>query len=255
MSVKKRSEKNGFTLIEMLGVLAIVAILGGLLAPQFIKHINVSIRDEEAQNLESIGQGIDVYLRENRAWPANLAALSPDYVPISSGQITQNERGFPRYYIVHPDMSSFDNSIGIAPGGLPDARFLVISNLTADANPVINNSNQFDTWWNTDETSTPDLKIFRGHVATLFRLVSLSAVGDGGSYRIDGTTTNSGGNRLASHGNYHIVGTPVELDEANNFSAGNYEFDFTLTSDSGYQFDPDCSAGFQWNILGTSCSL
>ena len=253
-SNEQRATNNGFTLIEMLGVLAVLAILGGLLAPQVVKHLDIAAQDEEVMYLQDIAQGVEVYLRENRSWPANLAALSPDYVPISSAQIAQNERGFPRYYFAHPDMGSFNNATGIAGSDLPDARFLLISNVKADASPTITNGTQFDTWWNTDTTTTPDLKIYRGQVGSLFHLVSVSAVGDGGSYRIDGTATSSGGGRLTSHGNYHLVGTPLELDEADTFSPGNSELDFTLTSDAGYQFDPDCSVGSRWNALGTTCT-
>ena len=92
---KKGAEKNGFTLIEMLGVLAILAILGGLLAPKFIQVINRDMRGAEVQRLQAIAQGIEVSLRENRAWPANLAALSPAYVPFSSTQLTQNDTRLP----------------------------------------------------------------------------------------------------------------------------------------------------------------
>ncbi len=245
---------SGFTLIEMLGVLAVLAILGGLLAPQMVKHIDIVARDKEAMYLEDIAQGVEVYLRENRSWPANLATLSPDYVPISSSQIGTNERGFTRYFFVHPDMGSFSNATGIAGSALPDARFLLISNIGVNANPTITNGTQFDVWWNTDTTTTPDLKIYRGHMGKMFQLLSLSAVGDGGSYRIDGTATSSGGGRLTSHGNYHLVGTPLELDEADTFSAGNAEVNFTLTTDTGFQFDPDCTTGSQWNALGSTCT-
>ena len=150
-------------------------------------------------------------------------------------------------------MGSFNNAMGITGSDLPDARFLLISNLAADANPTITNGAQFDVWWNTDTTTTPDVEIYRGHMGRLFHLVSVSAVGDGGSYRIDGTATNSGGGRLTSYGNYHLVGTPIELDEADTFSNGNSELNFTLTFDAGYQFNPDCYAGSRWNALGSTC--
>ncbi len=254
MNDERRARNCGFTLIEMLGVLAVLAILGGLLAPQVVKQLDISARDKEAMYLQDIAQGVDVYLRENRSWPANLAALSPDYVPIGSAQIGQNERDFPRYYFTHPDMGSFNNATGITGSDLPDARFLLISNLAADAGPTITNGTQFDAWWNTDTTTTPNVKIYRGHMSKMFHLVSVSALGDGGSFRIDGTPTSSGGGRITSQGNYHLVGTPLELDEAGTFSVGNSEVNFTLTSDAGYQFDPECTTGSQWNALGSTCT-
>ena len=250
---KKGAEKNGFTLIEMLGVLAILAILGGLLAPKFIQVINRDMRGAEVQRLQAIAQGIEVSLRENRAWPANLAALSPAYVPFSSTQLTQNDRGFPRYYVVHPTVSGFSNGAGLAATDLDDVRFLLISNLTADASPTITTGAQFDTWWNTDETSTPDLKIYRGNLGHVFHLVSVSGVGAGGSYQIDGTSTNSSGGTLASYSRYHLVGTPGGLDEANTYVTP--ELQWTLTSHAGYLFDPNCAGGNQWQVLGSACAL
>ena len=244
--------ESGFTLIEVIGVLAVMAILAALIAPNVIDHLDRVEQEAEGNNLQAIGRGVETYLRENRAWPANLAALSPGHVPFGSTQLTQNGRGFPRYLAVHPTTSGFSNATGIPESAQPDIRFLVISNVTADANPNISNATEFDTWWNTDETTTPDLKIYRGNVGHLFHLLSVSVVGAGGSYQIDGTTTNSGGGTLASHSAYHLVGTPGGLDTANAY--GTPEVPLAITVNAGYQFNPNCASGPQWNVLGTECS-
>ena len=90
---------------------------------------------------------------------------------------------------------------------------------------------------------------------TLFHLLSISAVGTHGSYRIHGTSTNAGnGGTLAMRATYHLGGTVVELDEDFSFSPGNFAFGFSLVSDAGYQFDPNCTVGTQWHVLGTGCS-
>ena len=108
----------------------------------------------------------------------------------------------------------------------------------------------FNTWWNTDETSNPNLKIYRGTVRHLLYLLSLSVVGSGGSYRIDGKKTGSG--TLPFHGNYHLGGTLVELSEDDVDNKVNISF--ALNGDIGYQFDPTCTAGTQWYSLGSGCS-
>ena len=243
--------EGAFTLIELIGVLAIMAILGALIVPNVISRLDAATRDAEIQNLKAIARGVELSLRENRAWPPTLASLSPEYVPFGSAQITQNERGYPRYYFAHPTTSGFSNATGLAASDLPDTRFLLISDLSQDAAPTITNATEFNAWWNTDETSLPDLKIYRGHVGNWFHLVSLSAEGDGGSYQIDGTSTNSGGGTLSWHSMYHLAGTPVGLDEADTY--GTPEIQFSLASDIGYVFDPDCDAGSQWNPLGRGC--
>jgi len=245
----------GFTLIEVIGVLAVMATLMAIIAPTVLDQIDREEQKIEAKNLEAIGEGIELYLRRNFAWPANLAVLSPDYVPIGNAQLTTNGRGYARYFFVHPTTSAYDNAVGLTSTTLSNARYLLISNVSSDAAPTIADATQFNTWWNTDTTTTPDLMIHRGHVASLFHLVSISAVGTGGSYRIHGTATNAGnGGTLAMRATYHLPGTVIEFDEDFNFSPGNFAFGFSLTSDAGYQFDSTCAAGTKWHVLGTNCS-
>ena len=241
----------GFTLVELIGVLAILAILASFITPNVINQLRSARRDAEDQQLTNIAQGIELFIRQTRSFPANLAALSPDYVAVSLGQLNSNANGFLRYFFVQPNIAGYDNTAGLAPAFLADSRFLLISNLNQNANPTITTDAEFETWWDTDETGTPDLKIHRGQVGDLFHLLSLSADGAGGSYTVDGTAVDSGGGTLAARTTYHISGTPVALDEASTF--GTAETQFTLTMDAGYQFDPDCSAGSQWRVISSGC--
>lgn len=241
----------GFTLVELIGVLAILAILASFITPNVINQLRSTRRDAEDQQLANIAQGIELYIRQTRSLPTNLAALSPDYVPVSSGQLTNNANGFLRYYFMQPNISGYNNATGITPSTLADSRFLLITNLTQNVNPTITTDAEFETWWNTDETGTPDLKIHRGQFGQLLHLLSLSADGVGGSYAVDGTPTNSGGGILASRTTYHITGSTLALDEASTF--GTAETQLTLTTDAGYQFDPDCPSGSQWRVINSGC--
>lgn len=245
---------QGFTLVELIGVMAILAILASFITPNVINQLRSARRDAEDRQLANIAQGIELYLRQNKSFPVNLAVLSPDYVPVSSGQLTNNANGFLRYYFVHPNISGYTNAAGLVPNTLASSRFLLITDLTQNANPSITTEKGFETWWNTDETGTPDLKIHRGHVSHLFHLLSLSADGAGGSYAIDGgTPIDSGGGTLAIHTRYHLTGTTVELDEADPFVPGSAETQFTMTGEAGYQFDPDCTSGSQWRVISSGC--
>ncbi len=241
----------GFTLVEMIGVLAIIAILASFIAPNVLNQLRSARRDAEDHQLANIAQGIELFIRQNRSFPANLPALSPDFVPTSAGQLTNNPNGFLRYFFVQPNIGGYANDVGLAPGSLADSRFLLITNLEQNAAPTITTDTQFETWWNTDETGTPDLKIHRGHVGHLFHLLSLSTDGPGGSYAVDGTFVNAGGGTLAAHIRYHVTGTPVALDEANTF--GTAETQFTMVTEAGYQFDPDCPDGSKWRVISSGC--
>jgi prepilin-type N-terminal cleavage/methylation domain-containing protein len=241
----------GFTLVEMIGVLAIVAILASFIAPNVINQLKAAKRDAEDEQLATIAKGIELYVRQTRSFPVTLTVLSPDYVPIALGQLTTNPNGFLRYFFVQPNMSGFTNATGLLTTALADARFILITHLAQNVNPSIVTDADFETWWNTDETGTPDLKIHRGHVGQLFHLLSLSADGAGGSYAVDGIPTDSGGGTLVPHIRYHLTGTTIGLDEANTFSVP--ETQFTMTAEAGFQFDPDCAAGSKWRIISSGC--
>jgi prepilin-type N-terminal cleavage/methylation domain-containing protein len=249
--VFRLSSPSGFTLVEMIGVLAILAILASFIAPNIIHQLKAAKQAAEDDQLATIAQGVEVFVRQTRAFPSSLVELSPEYVPVALGQLTANANGFLRYYIVHPNISGYTNATGLSTVALADARYLLITHLQRDENPSITNATEFDNWWNTDETGSPDLKIYRGHLAHLFQLLSLSGSGLGGSYAIDGASTDSGGGALAPHIRYHLTGTTIALDEANNFTLP--EMQFPMTTEAGYQFDPDCAAGSKWRIISSGC--
>ena len=243
----------GFVMLAIMGLLVALTIAITILLPNGITSHDLTSTDTERENLHAIAQGTEISLRENRAWPPTLAAHNPGYVPFASTQLSQNDRLFPRYYFAHPTTSTFTNGTGLAESNLIDVRFLLISNRSADAAPTITNASEFETWWNTDESATPDLHIYRGNLASQFHEVRLRGIGDGGSFQIDGTTTNSGGGTLTEYRRYHVAGTPLSLDEADTY--GTPETQFVLTNNVAYQFDPSCSTGSQWQVApGRPCA-
>lgn len=250
---------SGFTIIEVIGVLAVMATLMAILVPNIIDQLDRAVQEAEARNVKAIGQGVELYLTQNLNWPnGSIITLAPEYVPFDRDQTLLNPRGFLRYLRIHPDANPYNNGNGIAPSNLSDFRFMVISDLTQNANPITNNAAQFDNWWDTDDSIVPDLVIYRGTIKPLLSLVSLSAVRSGGapgSFRIDGRATNSFGNSPSSiYGQYHLKGTLVELSETPNFGGGGgVTISFNLTADAGYQWDSNCAAGVKWHALGGAC--
>ncbi len=242
---------NGFTLLELIGILAAMAILAAVLIPNAISRLYQQSLDTEQKHLEHIAKGVEVYFYKNLAFPSTLASLTPDYVPYPTAQLTDNERGYERYYYVHPTMDSFSNPSGLASSDVDDARFLLISNLTQDEAPTITNATQFETWWTTDESATPGLHIYRGNLGDGFYQLTITGEGAGASYQLNGTATNSGGTTLTTHTKHHLIGTPIKFDEADTYATP--EVQFALTTNTAYWFDPNCTVGKQWNPLDPDC--
>ena len=57
---RKKKDNKGFTLVELVIVVAILAILVGLLAPQYTKYVEKSRKTADANNLEEIVKEIKV---------------------------------------------------------------------------------------------------------------------------------------------------------------------------------------------------
>jgi len=243
--------QEGLSLIAVIGVLAVITIGLSLVTPALVQIWDRRHQETERIQLRHITDGIRTYLKQNKAFPPSLIILSPDYVPFPSVPLTQNERGYARYYFVHPNISGFDDAIGLSSSELPDARVLLISNLTRDESPTITNVAEFETWWATDESTTPGLHIHRSNVGFLFHQLTIDQDGNGGSYQVNGTPTNSGGGLLATHSSYHLSGTYIQFDEADAYSSP--EVQFALTTNTSYWFDPLCIVNKRWNPLDPTC--
>ena len=99
-SDERRATSNGFSLLELIGVIAIVAILGAVISPTVINHLKAAERDAEVETLEGVAHAIEIYLRENHAWPPDLVTtLTPDYIPLDTRQLTVNDGGFSSLFL------------------------------------------------------------------------------------------------------------------------------------------------------------
>ncbi|MDH5426797.1 MAG: type II secretion system GspH family protein [Nitrospirota bacterium] len=244
--------QGGFSLIAVIGILAVITIGLSLVSPAFIKNVDRRHQETERLHLQRMADGIQTYLKQNKTFPPSLNSLVPDYVPFSATQLANNAHGFPRYYAVHPTMAGFTNRIGLTPAEVVDTRFLLITNLTQDAAPLITTPAEFETWWTMDETVIPNLHIYRRNVGHLFYSLTITPEGNGASFFISMTpATDSGGGLLPTHSALHLVGTIVGFDEAATYSLPNVQF--VLTTNTAYWFDPFCPTTKQWNPLDPNC--
>ncbi|MEG2232178.1 MAG: prepilin-type N-terminal cleavage/methylation domain-containing protein, partial [Lachnospiraceae bacterium] len=61
MNKKKKRNNRGFSLVELIIVIAIMAVLVGVMAPQFFKYIERSRKSTDVQNVASIVTALQVY--------------------------------------------------------------------------------------------------------------------------------------------------------------------------------------------------
>lgn len=241
----------GLTLIAVIGLLAMISVSLAVFSTSMVRVWDRNNQEDEIRNLHMIAEGIIIYLRQNKAFPNSLTILSPDYVAFSPAQITRNPRGFPRYYLVHPSLGGFQNSTGLAAGELVNARFLLLSDLTRDVAPTATTPTEFETWWSTDDLTSPNLLLHRGNIGNLFYSMSITSTGNGASFSINQVATDSNGALLPAHGGFHLIGTEIGFDEDNSYVTP--DILFALTTNTAYWFDPLCVANKRWNPLAPPC--
>lgn len=126
------STKNaGFTLVELLVVLAIIGLIAGLVGPQVIKHLGGAKTDTAKLQIEDLSAALDLYYLEVGQYPSGnqgLAALveNPGGLPNWNGpylkkkKIPKDPWGYDFHYIYPGQQGAYDIfSYGAdnAPGG------------------------------------------------------------------------------------------------------------------------------------------
>ena len=181
--------EQGFTLLELIGVISVMAILASVLSPSVVQSINRSYATAEEANLETLGDILRQYVRHNRIVPSpainNWTAALASQSEFTAAQIRFNRRNQQRLLLADPRFFTFAEAPfgGYAQtSGLTarptSPRLMLVSSLTGPVPAVANTGAAFDAVWNQAAGATviegPNLKIERIYLGDLFHQVLLT---------------------------------------------------------------------------------
>jgi general secretion pathway protein G len=75
MNARAQARTAGFTLVELLVVLAILGLLVGIAVPQLYKHYARAKEDAAKIQMQSIGTGLDLFLLDVGRYPSDQEGL------------------------------------------------------------------------------------------------------------------------------------------------------------------------------------
>lgn len=143
---RRRAASRAFTLIELIGVLAIIAIMASVLAPNMLRSLDRAAVRAEYETARQLGSQVELHLRDRGAlpaagtWTADIAA----YSDLAAIDIQRNKRLNNRLLV-------YDTS------STPFPRALLLSSMRAGLNlpNAATVSANFQTIWQTADEAVP----------------------------------------------------------------------------------------------------
>ncbi len=265
---------RAFTLIEFLGVLAVIAILAGLLFPVVVRRVDIAAVNAEGANLDSLSNALVLQVFRSNSIPSEAAWFQAmgNWLSYPPASITNNARRYARAYLVDTNGWLGANLPATGYYSQPatgtvistSARILLVSSLSA-ALPVATgrpSMASFNNIWNTTPKTIPstwpttwrgrgdDLLIQRINLQPLFnKLVLVNRdTNNAAAYVLAGRT-----NLVTSHSisnAWYINGTVVGLGSTNSGST-RLQTSYVLDRNLGYVFEN----GYWSGQIGTGPNL
>ena len=155
--------QRGFTIMELIGAMAIIAILAAVLAPSVTDGIDRAYAAQEEANVRTLVAALEQHVLQNKSLPrqtlADWTAVVANYADLAREDVELNPRGFRRALYVDPQF--FTSSEAVFPGynqttGLSarpfSPRLMIVSDLNRNAPNPPRTAAEFAAIW--DQTNT-----------------------------------------------------------------------------------------------------
>lgn len=181
--------QQGFTIMELIGAMAIIAILAAVLAPSLTDGIDRAYAAQEEGNVRALMEALEQHVLQNKHIPretmAEWTTAIAAYADLARDDVEFNPRGFRRRLYVDPQF--FSSAEVVFPGYTQTAgltsrpfspRLMLVSDLTRNAPNPPRTAAEFAAIWDQTSTATvvagSKVKVERFNLASHFHRLLLT---------------------------------------------------------------------------------
>jgi len=276
---KNNEPARAWTLIELIGVLAVIAILAAVLLPALIRQMDRAVADQETATLQSLGDGLRQYvvttwiIPDQTTWYSAIASklgISTNDVLYNAHQQSHQQSrvflidealkmGWGTNVLPYYQTNYVTSAIITSPGQPVSPRLMIVSSL-GKALPVssgVLNAAYFSNLWNAADGTVPsgapwagwtgnaaDVVVQRINLSPLFVHLLLGRYTSVkyGYYSIDGDGGTLAAIPVVTADGYYIQGSVLGLYSTNG-GVANLDAKQILTKDSSFVYEQDIWRG------------